>query len=183
MVNDDENIVVQCIKGNRKAQMQLYKMFYKKVYNSCFRILRDRREAEDAMQESFIKAFSNLDKYKTAISFEAWILRIAINTAIDSLRKNKMEFVDYNETVLSGKIDGSDEEDEEKKLVMEKAEQIREAIGQLPNAARLIITLYLIEGYDHEEIAEILKIQPGNVRIQYMRAKQKLIEIIKQNKK
>jgi RNA polymerase sigma-70 factor (ECF subfamily) len=145
--------------------------------------LRDRYEAEDAMQESFLKAFSNIDKYDNNISFDAWILRIAINTAIDRLRKNKIEFVDYIDTVSSNIIDDANENEEERELVMEKVEQIKSAIEQLPNAARLIVTLYLIEGYDHEEIAGILKIQPGNVRIQYMRAKQKLVEIIKRNKK
>jgi RNA polymerase sigma-70 factor (ECF subfamily) len=84
---------------------------------------------------------------------------------------------------LSNKIDDSYKEEEEQELIVEKAEQIKAAIEQLPNAARLIVTLYLIEGYDHEEIAGILKIQAGNVRIQYMRAKQKLIEMIKYNKK
>jgi RNA polymerase sigma-70 factor (ECF subfamily) len=145
--------------------------------------LQDKYEAEDAMQESFIKVFSNIDKYDSETSFDAWILRIAINTAIDRLRKNKMEFIDYNDAVLSYQIDDSDSENEEKELVMEKVEQIKAAIEQLPNTARLIVNLYLIEGYDHEEIAGILKIQPGNVRIQYMRAKQKLIKIIKNNKK
>jgi RNA polymerase sigma-70 factor (ECF subfamily) len=135
------------------------------------------------MQECFIKAFANLDRYNPAISFEAWILRIAINTAIDRLRKNKMDFADYNQTDFFDEIDASHEEDDERRLVMEKAEQIKAAIEQLPNTARLVTTLYLIEGYDHEEIAEILKIKSGNVRIQYMRAKQKLIDIIKQNKK
>jgi RNA polymerase sigma-70 factor (ECF subfamily) len=153
------------------------------MYNSCFRILRDRCEAEDAMQESFLKAFSNIDKYDRSISFDAWILRIAINTAIDRLRKNKIEFVDYAETVSPNIIDDADEEEKERESVMEKVEQIKTAIEQLPDTARLIVTLYLIEGYDHEEIAGILRIQPGNVRIQYMRAKQKLIEIIKRNKK
>jgi RNA polymerase sigma-70 factor (ECF subfamily) len=183
MTDRDGDIVKECIRGNRQAQIQLYKTFYKKIYNSCFRILRDRCDAEDAMQESFIKAFSNIDKYNSETSLEAWILRIAINTAIDRLRKNKIEFINYNEAVLSNRIDDSDEDEEERQLVMEKAEQIKTAIEQLPDAARLVVTLYLIEGYDHEEIADILKIRPGNVRIQYMRAKQKLIEIIKQNKK
>jgi RNA polymerase sigma-70 factor (ECF subfamily) len=180
-----DDITIQCLKSDRKAQMQLYATFYKKMYNSCFRILRNKCEAEDAMQESFLKAFANIDKYDSSISFDAWILRIAINTAIDRLRKSKIEFIDYAETVSPNIIDDSEEEEEEREreLVTEKVEQIKAAIEQLPDTARLIITLYLIEGYDHEEIACILKIQPGNVRIQYMRAKQKLIEIIKQNKK
>jgi RNA polymerase sigma-70 factor (ECF subfamily) len=179
----ERKMIDNSITSDRKMQIQLYNAFHKKMYNSCFRILRDRYEAEDAMQESFLKVFASIDKYDSETSFDAWILRIAINTAIDRLRKNKIEFIDYNETVLSNQIDDSDSEEEERELVMEKVEQIKAAIEQLPNTARLIVNLYLIEGYDHEEIAEILKIQPGNARVQYMRAKQKLIKIIKQNKK
>jgi RNA polymerase sigma-70 factor (ECF subfamily) len=177
--NKDKNVAAQCIKNDRKAQMQLYETFYKQVYNSCLRILRDKYDAEDAMQESFIKVFSNLDKYNDKISLEAWILRIAINTSIDKCRKNQLEFINYNETVLADKTNNPDEEEEERELVIEKTKQIKRAIEQLPDAARLIVTLHLIEGYDYEEIAGILKIRQGNVRIQYMRAKQKLIEIIK----
>jgi RNA polymerase sigma-70 factor (ECF subfamily) len=178
------NTTIECIKSDRKAQLRLYKSFYKKVYNCCFRILREKYEAEDAMQESFLKAFSNIDKYDSEVSFDAWILRIAVNTAIDRLRKNKIKIVDRSEADLSNKSDDSDNEKEEeaRALVTEKVEQIKAAIEQLPDAARLIVSLYLIEGYDHEEIAGILKIRPGNVRIQYMRAKQKLIEIIEQQK-
>jgi RNA polymerase sigma-70 factor (ECF subfamily) len=145
--------------------------------------LRDRYEAEDAMQECFIKAFANIDRYDAQTPFDAWIIRIAINTAIDRLRKNRIEFVDYNDVIISNQIDDADDEKNEQELLMEKVEQIKNAIEQLPNPAQVIVSLYLIEGYDHEEIAGILNIQPGNARIQYMRAKQKLIDIIKQNKK
>jgi RNA polymerase sigma-70 factor (ECF subfamily) len=180
MIDDS---TIQSIKSDRTAQMQLYSEYYRRIYNSCFRILRDRYEAEDAMQESFLKAFANIDRYDSRTPFDAWILRIAINTAIDRLRKNRIEFVDYNDALIASRIDDADDEKDEQALVMEKVEQIKAAIEQLPNPARVIVNLYLIEGYDHEEIAGILKIQPGNARIQYMRAKQKLIEIIKQNKK
>jgi RNA polymerase sigma-70 factor (ECF subfamily) len=177
MTDWNNDIIRQCIKGECKAQMQLYKTFYKKVYNSCFRILRDRYEAEDTMQESFIKAFSQLDKYKNEVPFEAWIVRIAVNTAIDKIREHKLEFVDCDETNLYLLEDEDEKEDWEQTL--EKVEQVKAAIERLPDTARLIINLYLIEGYDHEEIAGILNMQAGNVRIQYMRAKQKLIELIK----
>jgi RNA polymerase sigma-70 factor (ECF subfamily) len=178
MADCNNDIIKQCIKGEHKAQMQLYTTFYRKVYNSCFRILRDKYEAEDAMQESFIKAFSQLDKYKNAVPFEAWIVRIAIHTAIDKLRENKLELVDCDETNLYLLEEVDEKEDWEQTL--EKVEQVKAAIERLPDTARLIINLYLIEGYDHEEIADILHIPAGTVRIQYMRAKQKLIELIKQ---
>ncbi|MDR1341182.1 MAG: RNA polymerase sigma factor [Prevotellaceae bacterium] len=183
MIEWDSNITAQCMKGDRKAQMQLYKTFYKRIYNSCFRILRDRYEAEDAMQESFLKVFSKLGIYEDSIPFEAWIVRIAINTSIDRLRENRPEFTGYGDDAMSNRIDETGEDEDEMELIREKAMQVKAAIEQLTGRARLIVTLYLMEGYDHEEIAGILKMQPGTVRVQYMRAKQKLIEIIKNNGK
>jgi RNA polymerase sigma-70 factor (ECF subfamily) len=158
--------------------MQLYTAFYKMVYNSCFRILRDKEDAEDAMQESFIKAFSHLGKYEKKIPFEAWITRIAINTSIDKLREDKLEFVAYDQFLLNDFEDSQDEDEWEQ--TQEKVIRVKSAIEKLPNTSRIIISLYLIEGYDHEEIAQILKIQPGTVRIQYMRAKQQLVKLINQ---
>ena len=173
----NDNVISLCKKGSHKAQTQLYSFFYHKVYNSCFRILQNQYEAEDAMQESFIKAFSQLDKYDEEKPFAAWILRIAINTAIDKLRESKPEWVDYDEKHHYYLED--ENELEEWELTLEKIKQIKAAIERLPDIARLIINLYLIEGYDHEEISGILHLSPGNVRIQYMRAKQKLIEMLK----
>jgi RNA polymerase sigma-70 factor (ECF subfamily) len=173
----NNNTIRLCKEGDRKAQTYLYATFYKKIYNCCYRILRNSCEAEDVMQESFIKAFSQLDKYEKETPFEAWILRIAINTAIDKLRENQPEWVDYDEKHFQHPE--IEDETDEWELTIEKVKQIKRAVEQLPDAARIIINLYLIEGYDHEEISEILHISSGNVRIQYMRAKQKLIEMLK----
>jgi RNA polymerase sigma-70 factor (ECF subfamily) len=177
MIEIEHNLIKRCRKGERKAQLQLYTTFYKRIYNSCFRILRNKEDAEDAMQESFIKAFFKLDKYENNVPFESWIVRIAVNTAIDKLRETKPDFIDYN-TVLQDYIE--DTTNEEWELIQEKAKQVKQAIDQLPDNSRIIISLYLIEGYDHEEIAQILQIQPGTARIQYLRAKQKLIEFLKE---
>ena len=100
----NNNVINLCKKGDRKAQTHLYTVFYKKVYNTCFRILQNQYEVEDAMQESFIKVFSQLDKYEKGAPFEAWILRIAINTAIDKLRENKPEWVNYEEERIQCKL-------------------------------------------------------------------------------
>jgi RNA polymerase sigma-70 factor (ECF subfamily) len=180
MTHLDNHIIKRCIKGERKAQLQLYTGFYKRIYNSCFRILRDKQDAEDAMQESFIKVFAGLTKYETGIPFEAWITRIAINTAIDKLRENKLEFADCDDTLLQTIEDG-DEDERDWEQTLEKVEQVKSAIDRLPGISRIIVSLYLIEGYDHEEIAGILNIQAGTSRIQYMRAKQKLVELLKKS--
>lgn len=177
MISFDSTIIELCKKNDRKAQMQMYSVFYKPVYNTCFRILRDSMEAEDAMQESFLKAFSSLGLYKESTPFEAWIRRIAINTSIDKLRKNDLDVIELNENLHSDMPVTDDNEDWEQ--VIKKVEQVKTAIEKLPDSSRLIVNLYLIEGYDHEEIADILKIASGTVRIQYMRAKQRLIELIR----
>ena len=176
MVDLDSEIIELCKTNDRRAQMYLYNSFYKRVYNTCFRILRDSAEAEDAMQESFLKAFSNLESYQEPTPFEAWIVRIAINTSIDKLRKKDFNITELNDNLNYNIADTDDSEDWEK--VVTKVEQVKAAIEKLPDKNRLIINLYLIEGYDHEEIAEILNIAPGTARIQYMRAKQRLIELL-----
>ncbi|MDL2303242.1 RNA polymerase sigma factor [Dysgonomonas sp. OttesenSCG-928-D17] len=176
MISFEHGIIDQCRKGERRAQMQLYSTFYKRVYNTCYRVLQNSAEAEDAMQESFLKAFSRLDTYSDSIPFEAWLVRISVNTCIDKLRKKELKLTDLNENIHYEIEDTQDEEEWEQ--VLEKVEQVKAAIAKLPESGRLVITLYLIEGYDHEEIAEILGIASGTVRIQYMRAKQKLIELI-----
>lgn len=158
------------------AQMQIYSTFYKRVYNACYRVLYDSLEAEDAMQESFLKAFSSLDNYKNSVPFEAWLVRIGINTSIDKLRKRNLETVDFNENINYDIVDSDDSEEWEQ--ILDRVEQVKTAITKLPESSRLIVNLYLIEGYDHEEISEILNIAPGTVRIQYMRAKQKLLELV-----
>jgi len=176
MISFDSNIIDQCRKGQHLAQMQIYSTFYKRVYNACYRVLYDSLEAEDAMQESFLKAFSSLDNYKNSVPFEAWLVRIGINTSIDKLRKRNLETVDFNENIKYDIVDSDDSEEWEQ--ILDRVEQVKTAITKLPESSRLIVNLYLIEGYDHEEISEILDIAPGTVRIQYMRAKQKLLELV-----
>ncbi len=176
MISFDNSIIEQCRKGDRRAQMSLYSTFYKRVYNACYRVLQDSYEAEDAMQDSFLKAFSRLDTYDVDTPFEAWLVRIAINTSIDRLRKKDLDVINLNENINYNIVDSDDEKDWE--YITGKVEQVKKAIEKLPDASRLVINLYLIEGYDHEEIAEILNIPSGTVRIQYMRAKQKLIQLI-----
>ena len=176
MISFDKGIIEKCKKGDRRAQMQLYNTFYKRVYNTCYRILHDSSQAEEVMQDSFLKMFSSLDKYSEIIPFEAWLVRIAINGSIDILRKKDLDIINLNENINYDVIDSDDSEDWE--FIKNKVEQVKAALLKLPESGRLILSLYLLEGYDHEEIAEILKIAPGTARIQYMRAKQKLIELI-----
>ena len=156
--------------------MQFYRLYYKPVYRCCCRILTQGPEAEDAMQESFIKAFDKLNTIGDA-PLEAWLKRIAINTALDKLKKKQLFLTDTDEYAEIEEDDPYSEEETERKV-----KQVKEAINRLPDGYRIVLSLHLLEGYEYGEIADILNIQESSVRGQYTRARQKLIECIKNQK-
>lgn len=168
------------MKGDRKAQMHLYSTYYKRVYNSCYRILQNPQDAEDAMQESFMKVFSRLNLYREDTPLEAWLLKIAVNTSIDKLRENTPVFMEIREE-LSREVETPDESDD-REVIRKRADEVRRAIGKLPSKYQLVLNLNLLEGLDFEEIAEVLQLKAGTVRIQFLRGKEKLKEIIQKTK-
>lgn len=172
------DLVEGCKKQDIRAQKQFYNTYYKMVYNSCYRILYDPMAAEDCMQETFLKAFAKIDTIGEA-PLEAWLRRIAINTALDKLKRNKVEWIEVDETYCFY-VDDPDNEREEN--IEWQVDQVKKTIGKLPENYRLVLTLYLFEGYDHEEISTILGLKETTIRSQYARAKQKLVEIIKSEK-
>ena len=171
--NIHQDIIDRCKSGEQKAQFQLYKLYYKAMYNTCLRIVNNTLEAEDIMQESFLKAFDKINHYKGEVSFGAWLKRIVINHSLDELRKRKMDLDSIEESVYDLKEDEKEENFEE---IQVKVEQIKEAINKLPDGYRIVLSLYLIEGYDHDEIGEILNISSSTSRSQCARAKKKLVE-------
>jgi RNA polymerase sigma factor (sigma-70 family) len=170
--NIHQEIIDGCRKGDKKAQFQLYKIYYKSMYNVCLRIVNNETEAEDVMQEAFLKALNKIDTYRGEVSFGAWLKRIVINCSLDVLKKRKVVFEEINER----KHDSEDYKMEVKEV---NVETIKMAINNLPDGYRVVLSLYLIEGYDHEEISEILGISNSASRTQFMRAKNKLKEILK----
>jgi len=136
------------------------------------RIINNETEAEDVMQEAFLKAFSKIETYKGEVSFGAWLKKIVINRSLDHLKKRKVKFEEINEK--TNKI--IDYQMETKEV---NVQVIKDAIQKLPDGYRVVLSLYLIEGYDHEEISEILGISNSNSRTQFLRAKNKLREILK----
>ncbi len=170
--NIHQEIIDQCREGNQKAQFQLYKLYYKPMYCVCMRLLNNETDAEDAMQEAFLKAFTKIGTYKGEVSFGAWLKKIVINRSLDYLKKRKVKFEEIKE-----KTNEIADYQMETKEVNMKA--IRDAIQKLPDGYRVVLSLYLIEGYDHEEISEILNISNSNSRTQFLRAKNKLKEILK----
>ena len=171
--NLHQDLLDGCKTGDQKAQFQIYKLYYKAMYNTSLRIVNNSMEAEDIMQESFLSAFEKIDTYSGTVSFGAWLKKIVINRSLDALGKKKAVFEDIESHF--GIMDNSPEESVRNEEIDAKVEEVKEAIEQLPDGYRVILSLYLLEGYDHDEIAEILKISSSTSRSQLSRAKQKLI--------
>lgn len=176
--NIHQDLIEGCISGDQKAQFQIYKLYYKAMYNTSLRIVNDTMEAEDIMQEAFLSAFEKIATYSGTVSFGAWLKRIVINRSLDVLNKRKMIMEDIdNHAYLR---DDSSDEIESKQNFESRLELVKEAIERLPDGYRIILSLYMIEGYDHDEIGEVLGISSSTSRSQLSRAKQKLIAELKQ---
>ena len=176
IINITETLIERCRAGDRKAQFDIYKLYYKAMYNTSLRIVNNTQEAEDIMQESFISAFGNISDYNGMASFGTWLKKIVVNRSLDFLKRKKPELVvtDENMNIIPEEIT-----DEDTDCTTEKVETIRKAIFSLPDGYRIILSLYLLEGYDHEEIAGILNITSSTSRSQFTRARRKLINQLK----
>lgn len=163
----------QCIKGNKKAQLQLYDNYCEAMYNVACRYV-NKEDAKDAMQESFLKAFTKIETYNDTISFGAWLKRIVINQCIDNLRKQKVEFVPLE----THNLENEDDSDWYFENTIKK-EQIIQAIEKISQKHRVVIKLYLLEGYDHSEISKILEIPIKTSRTHLRRAKLSLQKLLK----
>src|SRR5690554_4130426 len=142
------------------------------MYSVSLRILNNESEAEDVMQESFLKAFRKINTYRGTVSFGAWLKRIVINRSLDQLKKRKLKFEEFNSAV----VQIPDDEDFHETV---DVETIKEAIQQLPDNYRIVLSLYLIDGYDHDEISGIIGISNAASRTLYSRAKGKLKELLR----
>jgi RNA polymerase sigma factor (sigma-70 family) len=169
-----QELIDRCKKGDTKAQFEVYKQYYKPMYNVCLRILGNEAEAEDVMQEAFLKAFTRLDTYEGKVSFGAWLKKIVVNRSLDQLKKRKVKFEELNEKIPN--------EEPMPDFSEIQLEEVKKAVRQLPDGYRVVLSLYLLEGYDHEEIAQILGISNGSSRSQYLRAKLKLRELLQKEK-
>ena len=175
--NLHQDLLDECKVGDQKAQFQIYKLYYKAMYNTSLRIVNDSMEAEDIMQESFLAAFEKIDTYSGSVSFGAWLKKIVVNRSLDALNKRKAVFEDIDSH--TGIRDDSSDETARYEEMDIRVEEVKEAIERLPDGYRIILSLYLLEGYDHDEISEILSINSSTSRSQLSRAKQKLISDLK----
>ena len=171
------DLVEACKRGDQKAQFELYRLYNAAMYNTTLRIVGDSDDAEDVMQEAFLKAFEKLDTYRGAVSFGAWLKRIVINKALDFLRLKKEQLSLED----AGEVGEMVDEPVDTVEVEYSSEAIKKAIYDLPEGYRVVLSLILLEGYDHEEVSAILNISNATSRTQYHRAKKRLIELLKRN--
>jgi RNA polymerase sigma factor (sigma-70 family) len=171
-----DDLVEKCKNGDAKSYETLYQQYAKAMFNTSLRIVNNSSDAEDVLQEAFMDAFRYLNDFNYKSTFGAWLKRIVINKSINVLRKHKADLVDIDKASLQ-EVPSDEVLDEEQ--IQLKVEEVKKAVTLLPNGYRTVLTLYLFEGYDHEEIAAIMRISESTVRTQYHRAKQKLLHIIK----
>ena len=169
-----DEIITLCKQKNQKAQFEVYNRYSKAMYNTAFRIVKDAHFAEDVMQEGFLKAFTKIDDYKQEVAFGAWLKRIIINYSIDFYKKQNVFNTADIDNILYKVTDGSHVDEPETDLTHLKANQVLNAIQGLKDNYRMALTLHYIEGYDQEEITEILNISYANCRTTISRAKESL---------
>ncbi len=175
-LNPHAALIEQCRQGSREAHYQLYKLYARSMYNVGYRIVNNTGEAEDVLQEAFVSAFRNLEYYRGDASFGAWLKRIVVNKAINALKKRRMETLPENE-----EFDVAEPGPEDREFPF-TVDQVKKAIESLPDGYRAVLSLYLLEGYDHSEIAEILGISESTSKSQFNRSKKKLLSLLEGGK-
>lgn len=168
--------IEKCKRGDASGYTELYNRYAKEVYNTIYRLVRHTAEAEDLLQETFVSAFQSIDRFEHTGGFRAWIKRIAINKSISWMRRQKIRMVELE---TSGAVVPEEEAIDEKAFVM-RVEEVRKAIDALPEGYRTVVQLYLFENIPQEEIGQLLGLAHNTVRIQYHRAKQKILQNLKQ---
>ncbi|MEJ8840864.1 RNA polymerase sigma factor [Lacibacter sp. H375] len=169
-------LVQQCLNGEASAYRALYDRYSKAMYNTALRILNRTDDAEDILQEAFTDAFQQLRSFEGRSTFGAWLRQIVVYKSIAHLKKQKLH-VNGLETDAENIADETVLEEDE---VWYTVDSIKQAMQKLPDGYRTVLTLHLIEGFEQEEVAEMMKVAHSTVRTQYMRAKQKLLQLLKQ---
>ncbi|MEN8125525.1 MAG: sigma-70 family RNA polymerase sigma factor [Bacteroidota bacterium] len=174
IIDLQSDLIVKCKLNNTKAQMKLYDMYCTAMYNTAYNIVNREAEAQDIMQESFIKAFKSISTYNGEASFGSWLKRIVINNSLDLLKKKKIETISIDDHKVAVAEDDNWEIEEKIPIKF-----IFECIEKLPLKYKNVVKLYLLEGYDHQEVSQILKISEVASRSQLFRGKNKLKELLK----
>lgn len=176
-----DELLILCKAHNKGAQYEIYHRYSKAMYNTAFRILKNSFEAEDAMQEAFLKAFKKIESCHESSSFGSWLKKIVVNESLYQYnKKSKKEELPLEES--QKEIDKVSMENHSLDYAKLKAQEVMEAISFLKENYQIAINLHLIEGYDYEELSDILKISNANSRTLISRAKEQLRNIIIQKK-
>lgn len=167
-----DDLLALCLKGNQFAQMEVYNRYYGAMYNTALRIVKQTDEAEDIMQEAFLTAFHKLHTFRGEASFGSWLKRIVVNKSVSMSRK-----MEYNEVLEDNKMAALAEEpteDVQENYSELKATEVLQAINDLKSNYSTVLTLHYIEGYDYEEIAQIMNLSYANSRTMLSRARESL---------
>jgi len=169
-------IIEGCVKGDRKCQQIIYERFYGKMLGACMRYSKDREEAKDILQDGFVKVFTNINKYGASGSFEGWIRKIIVNTAIDFIRKSKHTIQYADSDYIEENADETTEE-ENSEYSNISANEVMEAVQQLPTSYRTVFNMFVVDGFSHKEIAGQLGISEGTSKSNLSKAKMNLKKV------
>src|SRR6476661_7144732 len=175
-MNIQPELIALCIKQDRKAEYELYRLAYSYLMSICMRYSKDKDTASEILNMGYLKILRNLNSYKPEIPFKAWIRRIMVNTLIDEYRKNKRE--KEKVTYVEEYYDNVDYSEVNEALSKINCSQIFEHVNQLPEATKKVFNLFVIDGYSHKEIGELLDISEGTSKWHLNAARQKLKELI-----
>lgn len=172
-----KKLIEACKNGNDRARFELYQLYSKAMFNVSYRMMNNREEAEDMLQEAFTQAFMKLNSFRYESNFGSWLKRIVVNTCINAINKRKVELT-YCEEIYhhDAAEENSDYEPEFTVANVTKAMEL------LPKGGKMVFSLYLFEGYDHVEISQIMGITESTSKSQFMRAKRRVVEILKELK-
>jgi len=175
-INNDSQLIIQSLQNNRQAQKLLYEKFSPKMLSLCAYYIKDQQQSEEVMLNGFLKVFTKLNQFSNKGSFEGWIRKIMVFECISYLRKkNKLIFTDnieIFETIIDNEVE-----------LTIAVEDLHNYINALPEGSKIVFNMYVIEGYKHAEIAEILNVSTGTTKTQLYRARKALQEMISSNKK
>ncbi len=174
----EQQIITGCINEDRNCQRELYNRFAPKMLAVCMRYSKNKMEAEDLLQDGFIKVFNNVKLYSQSGSFEGWIRRIIVNNALNMIRKGKIDFQNIDENTSFNSADNS-----ENAISKINEKDLLKIIGLLPSGYKYVFNMFAIEGYSHKEIADSLGIEESTSRSQYSKAKKFLQDKITQIEK
>ena len=168
---DEQTLINDCLKGKSVAQKKLFDLFAPKMLGVCMRYMKSQQEAEDVLQEGFIKVFNKLEAFERAGSLEGWVRRIMVNTALDQLRKNAKFANSYDISEQEYRLENVDFTFEN--LV---ADDLMKLVNEMPEGYKVVFNMFAIEGYGHKEIGELLNISENTSKSQYSRARAYLRE-------